>query len=475
MRPRTLLVLAAVVAALAAWVLLHERELPSSDERRRLARRVFRLEPDQVSALTIEWRGRTVRLEREAAGVEDAAPAAGGWRLVEPFAGRADGALVERLVGDLAGLEIVRRLEGAKRAEVGLEPPRGRLTFRGVGGEGTLELGGEVPASPNVVVAVAGQGEPLVVARTLVTDLDREPGEWRARELLAAGREEIERIRLVPRAGDEVVLARKGEAFVVERPYSDAADRDLVDPLLGDLTGLSAERFLDAPLGAQAEAGLGAGPGRLELALRGRTEPWVLELGLETPDTGTRWARADGQAVEARTGLAAALERAPGDWRSRSWSGFDSWRAERLRIEDGNGRLELVRADGDWARDGEKISYSDVGDLIFAITSARAERVVPPAEAAAYPAAAPELTVTLADAGGAEEVLTLNRPRAGEELVPARAAGRGVVLLLPRRAVDELETRIAAVRASKPVAAPAAAPPAPPAGEATGAAPDPGD
>ena len=156
MRPRTLLVLAAVVAALAAWVLLHERELPSSDERRRLARRVFRLEPDQVSALTIEWRGRTVRLEREAAGVEDAAPAAGGWRLVEPFAGRADGALVERLVGDLAGLEIVRRLEGAKRAEVGLEPPRGRLTFRGVGGEGTLELGGEVPASPNVVVAVAG-------------------------------------------------------------------------------------------------------------------------------------------------------------------------------------------------------------------------------------------------------------------------------------------------------------------------------
>ena len=48
MRPRTLLVLAAVVAALAAWVFFHERELPSSDERRRLARRVFRLEPDRA-------------------------------------------------------------------------------------------------------------------------------------------------------------------------------------------------------------------------------------------------------------------------------------------------------------------------------------------------------------------------------------------------------------------------------------------
>jgi hypothetical protein len=312
----------------------------------------------------------------------------------------------------------------------------------------------------------------LVVARTLVGDLDREPGEWRARELLAAGREAIERVRLVPRGGEEVVLARKGEAFVVERPYADAADRDFVDALLGDLTGLRAERFLDAPLGAEVESGLAAGPGRLELALAASTAPWVLELGAETAAEGTRWARADGQVVEARTGLAAALERASADWRSRSWSGFEAWRAERMRVEDERGKLELVRSQGDWTRNGEKISYSDVGDLLFAVTSARAERVVPPDQTDAYPALRPELTVVLADAGGVEEVLTLHSPRAGEELVPARASGRDVVLLLPRRAVDEIAARIAAVRAAAPIGSPApaagaeAAADAAPAGEA---------
>ncbi|KAB2960110.1 MAG: class I SAM-dependent methyltransferase, partial [Thermoanaerobaculia bacterium] len=64
MKPRTLAVLAAVVASLGAWVWFWEREQPSSEERRRLERRVFRLEADQITALTVEWKGRTVRLER---------------------------------------------------------------------------------------------------------------------------------------------------------------------------------------------------------------------------------------------------------------------------------------------------------------------------------------------------------------------------------------------------------------------------
>jgi hypothetical protein len=178
-----------------------------------------------------------------------------------------------------------------------------------------------VPASSSLVAAVEGRDELVVIARALLTDLDRAPGDWRAKEVLPAGRDEIERLRLVPAGGGgELVLSRKGESFVVERPYADAADPEAVDPLLTDLTSLRVERFLDAPLAAETEQGLASGPGRFELALKGRTEPYVVELGAAIPDSEMRTVRAAGQTFEARTRLADALARDPQAWRSRRWT-----------------------------------------------------------------------------------------------------------------------------------------------------------
>ncbi len=490
MKPRTLALLAALVAALAAFVLLFERKLPSSDERRSVADRIFRFEGAALETLEIEWQGQKLRLEREqGAKGADAVPTAppddaAGWRLTEPLAGRADRALVERLVTALLELERKRALEGAARSELGLEPPRGQLRWWTGDASGTLEIGGDVPASGNVVVAVAGQPAPLVVPRALIAELERPPGEWRAKEILPVGREGIERIRLEPRVGGELVLARQGTGFRVEYPYSDAADRDLVDPLLGELTALAAARFVDAPLGAELESALASGPGTLELTLSDRIEPFLITLGSEVGSglgsgagSGMRIARAEGQAFETGTRLADSLARPAADWRSRSWTGFDSWRAERIRIETvaaaeataeetSSAPLELVRKGGDWTSDGETIPYTDVADLVHSLTAARAEGLVPPGDPAAarMPVADPTLTIVLSDAEGAEETLTLyaSAKRAGaagatpeEATIPARVSGRDVVLLLPATLAEELEQKIAKLRAARSAAQPA--------------------
>jgi hypothetical protein len=468
-KPRTLLVLALVVGALSAFVYFYERKLPSTDERRELEGKVFRLMAEDLTGLTLEWQGKTVKLEREAAPAkpaEGAVPAAAEWRIVEPISGRADRSLIERLGGDLADLEISRRLEGADPEDLGLTPPRGKLTWKTADGEGSLELGGDVPASSSLVVRASGHQGPLVVSKTIVSDLDRAPGDWRAKDVLALSRDAVERVRLVPRAGGEVVLSRNGDSFSVERPFADAADRELVDPLLSDLTGLRAEKFLDAPLPTAAEAALTAGPGRIELSVKGRTQPLVVDVGGETGKDSARYLRADGQAIEARTKLADALARPPQEWRSKSWTGFESWRAERVRIDDAHGKLELVRSGGDWTRDGKKMPYTEVGDLLYAISSARAERVVAPPDAAKYPQTGPTLTVVLSDANGAEETLTLYPASPAEKLVPARASGRDVVLLLADKTADDVASKIASLRAAKPIEEPAPA--------ATGEKPDDG-
>ncbi|HSM50896.1 MAG TPA: DUF4340 domain-containing protein [Thermoanaerobaculia bacterium] len=468
MRPRTLLALLALVAGLAAFVLLFERDLPSSDERAERAKRLFPgFEAEAVTAVEIEAAGGRLRIERSGA---PAAAESGGeaasdpeppaeWRLVAPLAARADAAAVEGLLSALAALPRVRGLDGVERAAVGLEPPRFRLRLATEAGERTLEVGAAVPASHDVVVAEAGRGELLVTSAGFLADLERPAGEWRARELFPGRREAIERLVLDGPEG-RVVLARDGESWRLAEPVADRADRDLVAGLLTDLAALRAEAFLDA--GPEAAGGFAAGT--IEAHLAGVTEPFRVELGEAGASPGRLRARVAGQEVEIAPRLAEAVARAAGAWRSRAWSALDSWQVDAVAFEDGAGRTALERREGEWLRDGARIAYGPAGDLLYLLAGLRAERLAETSESAALTAGAPRLTLELTGPEGSRERLLLHPEREG--LFPAVVEGREAVLLLAASAVADLDEKLAAVRtaplAEEPPAVPAAAPePAP--------------
>lgn len=461
MRPKTLLVLAFVVGGLAAFIAFYERDLPSSDERREREGKAVPVDAEDLTEVAIDWGGKAVRFTRDPkpATTPDAAPFGGparDWRIVEPIDNRADRGAVDRLAGDLVGLKIERTLEGTARADVGLEPARGTIRWKTPKVEGTLEIGGKVPASSNVVVASSSRPGLLVVPGHFVEQLAKAPGEWRAREVLAATRDQIRSVTLAPSGGERVVLVEHGKGFGIEAPFSDVADRGLVDPLLSDLIALKVASFVDPPLSPEAESALASGPGRIELGLEGQDAPFVLEIGAEAEPGGERYLRAGSTAFRARTNLVEALERGADAWRSKNWTSFDSFRIESLKVADGTATTELVRSSGDWLRDGTKIGYAVAGDLLYAITSAKAERVVTGAEAAAYPVESPSLTVTVADGNGAEEVLTLHGA-APDGSVAARVSGRDVVLLLPAAKLAEVREKLDAVRGAEAVAPPAEA------------------
>src|SRR5918999_252013 len=141
MKPRTLLALLVVVAGLGAFIWFYERELPSSSGRAELAKKVFRVEEEDVRAVELQWQGRSVRLERvpeekkpaggekEEGGEEGEGDGEGDadepeleepvveerWRIARPrFDGEvveADPAAVARLLEALLALEKARTLE----------------------------------------------------------------------------------------------------------------------------------------------------------------------------------------------------------------------------------------------------------------------------------------------------------------------------------------------------------------------------
>ncbi|HEX9944308.1 MAG TPA: DUF4340 domain-containing protein [Thermoanaerobaculia bacterium] len=473
MKPRTLLVLLVLVLGLGAFIWFYERKLPSSEERAELEKKVFSLEKGDVTAVTIDSSKGRVRLERaeppkpakkekkegegESAEVEPAAE----WRISRPIAARADTFAVDRLLDAVASLEKSRTLDEVNPRNVGLDKPRATVRLATKDGEKVLRLGAEVPTGGSLIAGLEGEKGAYVVSDTILAEIEKEPGEWRDRLMFRGDREAVQRIALTGAPGGPVVLVRRPNGFWIERPLPDRADRDLVDGLLSDLTGLTAERFLD---GSHPAAELGLAPPRetIEVVFQGVTPPVRIDLG--APVTGEAvpegqasgelaYARVGDTVFEVRTRLAESARRAPADWRAVQLSAFEVHDIESATVRDDRTSLSLTRAGTDWKRGDTTISYLPVSDLLFAVTGARADRLLTPQESQSRHAglAKPALTFELRSKDAGSETLILYPP-AGEG-VPARASGRQTVLLLPADTLKQIQEKLQAVRAAKPVTA----------------------
>lgn len=503
MKPRTLLILVLVVAALGAYLWFVERDLPSSEERAKLGRKLLRgLEADAVEQVVLEWDDHKVRLERQPAaaaaaegegadgGEESAAEdeAAAGlegaadreWRLVEPAElapARADAAAVDRLLDTVLGLETRRTLEGVDRAATGLADPRARVTLvtspskseqgGDEPGERVLEIGAEVPASRSLVVALAGEPDAQVVEGDVYAQATREPGDWRDRRMFTGRREDVQRLTLTraatraatgTAAAEPVVLARRGEGFWLEAPVVDRADADRVDRLLGDLASLSAQRFLDDPEADPAALGLEPPQATLEARFSGAGEPFRLELGAPVAEgSAARWARVGRQLFETSGPLAETLATPVSGWQSAALSSLRLYQIDRATVErSGGATLTLERDGSDWKRDGATIPYTPVSELLYALTDARADGLLRRDEARrrGVDLGSPALTVTLEPGTGeAAETLQVFAPSpAVDGRVPAMTGGRDFVLLLDPGTLDALGQDLEALEAAEPVA-----------------------
>jgi hypothetical protein len=492
MRPRTLAVLFALVLGLGAFIWFYERELPSTEERAVQEKKVFgSLEAKDVLGLTLDRAGTKVRFERvepakaekeedkkddendadaslDPAGEddEDAGPPA-EWRLAEPLAARADGAAVNALLESLLALEKSRTLDAVDRKVSGLDKPEAAIAVKTASGEKILELGAVVPPGGSRLAAFRGEKEGYVVSDAILTEVQKAPGDWRDRRIVPGDRETVARV-VLRAPGNTVVLAKKDGVFRLESPLADAARREPVDDLLFNLTGLSAERFVDAPPAA-AEMGLAPPQAVVEATVAG--QPLRLEIGKETgaapepappdpsgappaPPETSYYVRVGNQVYEAKVGaLLAAAARPAAEWRSLSLSGFEVHEIESATVRTAKGKVDLTRKDTDWKRGDTLIAYMPVSDFFLAVTGGKAERLVTAAEAQAMGAnlTKPTFEVALKVKKGQETLRFYPRLAGPAPLVPVQVSGRDAVLLLPAAAMGEVTQKWEAVEKAEPL------------------------
>jgi hypothetical protein len=474
MKPRTLLVLLVLVLGLGSYIWFYDREQPSSEERAELEKKAIPLKKDEVTAVSLQSEAGTVRLEKVSlpAPKEKTEKKEEGdeltetpveWRIVEPLKARADTALVDGLLDALAALDTVRKLDDVNPKEVGLDRPRATVRVKTAEGEKVLKIGAEIPTSSTTIAAVGG-GEggkgALVVSDSVLTEIQRKPGDWRDRQIYRGDRDHVQRITLVSGA-QQVLLVKQGDSFRIESPFKDRADRDKIDDLFAELSGLTAERFLDGGEAVQPRTRVEvisdeAPPFRIELGAEVEAAAPSPEEAAENPAAAAKtWqARSGGQQFEVRTRLAEAAARPAAEWRAMSLSSLETFDVESATVQDAQGTLALTRAEPDWKRGKETISYLPVSDLLFSLVGAKADRLLTPDEAVAIgivPNGKPALTITLGSKSKGQETLKLYAPVAAG--TPATASDRNLILLLPPGTLGEIQGKLAEVRKAKPVEA----------------------
>jgi hypothetical protein len=476
MRPRTLLILLVLVLGLGAFIWFYERELPSSEERTEQAKKVLPFKKDDVRKVTLESPQGKVVFERvaqekkeekdkkdekdgeKAPGEEALGEPESAWKITAPMQARADAFAVDGLLTSLADLEKTRTLEEIDRKAQGLDKPRATARIETEDGTKILQIGAAVPTGGTLIAGVEGKDEAYVVSDTIWSQIDREPGSWRDRQLFRASRDAIARIALTGPGGEKLVLAQQNGRFRIESPFADRADKTMIDDLYADLSGLTAEQFVDQPQLAPAAMGLQPPQRVVEVTFQ-QGEPVRIELGSPVsaapepppadpsapPPPAPVYARVGTQLIETRTRLAQTAARPAPEWRAHGLSAFEVYEIEAATIKDGKGSLRLTRAGTDWKRGEETISYLPVSDFLFALTGAQADRLLTPQEAGAL--GQPALTVDLDAKTAGKETLTLYPAR--PDGVPARVSGRDPVLLLPKDKLQEILARLGDMRGAK--------------------------
>ena len=357
MSKKTVIALAVVAAALAAFIFFYERHLLSSgdveDRQDRLLETFVR---DRVTKLEIEREGGRVVLERELPEGAEAGEL-GEWLLVEPVRDETDFDSVDSTLGALEWADARRTIEGVSaedRATFGLEEPRLRAFYTVAGERVPIAFGGEDPQGSGVYAALEDETVAYVVGKDLFEALDHEASWFRDKELLAeAGPARATKLRLEGAAGARVLEKRDARWWLLE-PQEGLAAARTVNELLRALDGLRVESFVADDPDSLTQYGLDE-PQHVARFERPRgdgaeTVEATLRIGRACDETeGQVYARVDEGPIVCVSGEPiAALGKTAEELREARLVTVRDEDVSRIEVASGNRRLELYREEGEW-------------------------------------------------------------------------------------------------------------------------------
>lgn len=439
MRFKTTMVLLAVVLAMAAFILLFERETPSTRERDERARRALQVVANRVSYLKFETTNLVVECAREG----------NAWMIVRPVRARADAAEIGRILAGLEGLprgEVITLSEQKARklspAQYGLEPPRARITLGDSLHHRTIQVGGDALLGGSVYLRDEAHDDIVATETNLFSFLPRAVSDVRERRLFAGSPDKVQRLEISGPAGFLQVVNLGGGRWSLQQPLAARASPMAVQDVLEALFDLRVEEFV-ADGGADLVA-YGLDEPSLKVGVWSREkegEATLLFGDPAGPSNTLAYAKlAAGDSIYAvPTGILARLRAGVEDFRDRRLLTLSQYDIGYVRIEEGEKALELRKGAGDawqvtepkqWPADARQAkdlvnawaSARIVGFVDEAPTNLESVGLEPPARSVRFARQPPEEPIRSLEEGA--DVLVSSAPRGlGRTLVKLEQDG----------------------------------------------------
>ena len=440
MRWQTSVVLAAVLVALGAFFYVYEvRWAPDREKVTARKGRVFTAEPADVTQLTLKRPGDSVDLKREG----DA------WQMAAPVKARGDRGPIEEILTNVLTAKMDREITAAPQslAEFGLDKPAAEVDLTLKDGKHLgLVLGAKSPTGVWVYARERDKPAVFVLGDSVLRDATRPVADFRDKTILAFDRKQVTGVDIVSR--DETLgLESADGGWKIVRPVALSADGDTVNDFLEKLGGAKVKEFVaEAPASLEAY-GLDR-PWRVTLHTGKDKERSSRSLLLGKVDTGKKgvYAMREGESsvLLVPEDVWTALPKNVAVARNKVVVPVDRDKLTRLEVESPRGAVTLVRENDKWritAPEALPADQVEVGGLLFKLQSLRAQGFLTE-DASGIPRflARPEVKLTLADAGATTTVLLAPSPerRGGSATAYAAIAGRGPVVLVDGKALDEL-------------------------------------
>ncbi|TAK00571.1 MAG: DUF4340 domain-containing protein [Candidatus Manganitrophaceae bacterium] len=220
-------------------------ELPGEKKKQEaevMQKRLYSFSPSAITNLTIQSaNGASIDFLHEPADPDNP------WRITHPVEALANDAAASALASQLERLESTRLVEEKSEdlKEFGLDPPAYMviITLHRTDTE-ILEVGSE-NLTGNEVYVRKGAGTPVyLVPVSIKKSLNKDLAGWRRQELFHFASTDVKRVRIdSPR--QQIEIAREGDDWRIKKPIQAKGDPTEISNLLGSLSGLRGEDFID--------------------------------------------------------------------------------------------------------------------------------------------------------------------------------------------------------------------------------------
>jgi hypothetical protein len=431
------IILVLVLAGLGAYIYFVESERPAGGVEER--QKVFTVDSDKISELTVTSAGETTTLRKEN----------GTWKITSPITADADASEVSALTSAIAALEINRVVEesASNLGEYGLADPRIKVSFKtedGAGGE--LHFGEKTPTQSDLYALKPGENRVFLVQAYQESSLAKKTFDLRDKRVLHFDRDKVDLVELTAPGAPPVQLARSGSEWVVKSPVQARADYGAIEGLITRLSTASMSELVDPA--SPDTFGLDT-PAAVVSVGAGSTRA-TLEISPERDGAVYARDRARQMIFKVEPSLLTDVKKPADEFRDKDLFEFRTYNALRVRVTRGAETYEFQKVSGGdsaaekWQRvtngTATDVDTTKLEDFLSKVSALRAQSFNPTTNAAGN-ASADMVVAASFDDGKFERVRFIR----GEKQVFGVRDGEAGVAVIDESAYEETVKALDAV------------------------------